>query len=351
MAISPFKTWSAGEVLTASDLNSSFTQITNNAADLVSPFTKNLAAGGFVITGLAAGANNGESVRYEQLQAALDVHTCDFRLSLTTATPVTTTDVTGATTIYAVPYKGNRIALYDGSATWNVRSSAEFSLALGTLTSDRPYDVFCYDNSGTPTLEFLSWTNSTTRATALTTQDGVLVKTGATTRRYLGTFYTTSTTATEDSLAKRFLFNYYNRVRRPMYVAASTNTWNYTTATIRQAVGSTSNQLDFVIGVVEDAVTADVHAMAANSNVGVELKVGIGVNSTSTFSTQCVMGHVHTYVAAMYTNLHSHLKYTPSLGRTFLAWNEFSAATGTTTWYGTQALAAFQNAIYGEVWA
>ena len=40
MAISPFKTFSAGEVLTASDLNSSFTQITSNGEDLAWPATK-----------------------------------------------------------------------------------------------------------------------------------------------------------------------------------------------------------------------------------------------------------------------------------------------------------------------
>jgi hypothetical protein len=40
MSISPFKTFSAGEVLTASDLNSSFTQITNNGEDLGWPATK-----------------------------------------------------------------------------------------------------------------------------------------------------------------------------------------------------------------------------------------------------------------------------------------------------------------------
>lgn len=46
MAISPFKTWSAGEVLTAADLNSSFTQITGNALSLISPLTGTLDADG-----------------------------------------------------------------------------------------------------------------------------------------------------------------------------------------------------------------------------------------------------------------------------------------------------------------
>ena len=40
MAISPFKTFSSGEILTASDLNSSFTQITDNGEDLGWPATK-----------------------------------------------------------------------------------------------------------------------------------------------------------------------------------------------------------------------------------------------------------------------------------------------------------------------
>ena len=40
MAVSPFKTFSAGEVLTASDLNSSFSQVFNNGEDLGWPATK-----------------------------------------------------------------------------------------------------------------------------------------------------------------------------------------------------------------------------------------------------------------------------------------------------------------------
>ena len=40
MAISPYKTWNSGEVLTAADLNSSFSQITNNGEDLAWPATK-----------------------------------------------------------------------------------------------------------------------------------------------------------------------------------------------------------------------------------------------------------------------------------------------------------------------
>lgn len=258
----------------------------------------------------------------------------DFRLSLTSLTPVTTSDVTGATTIYCTPYKGNQIALYNG-ATWVTRTSAEFSLALGTLTASKPYDVFCYDNAGTPTLEFLAWTNDTTRATALAYQDGVLVKSGTPTRRYLGTFYTTATTTTEDSVANRYLWNYYSRVKRPMKRVESTASWNYTTATYRQANGSTSNQLNFVIGVNEDQVEASVAAMASNSSAQVYAGVSIGLDSTTTPAILSTPFQIsNNGVAAGGTASYSGLV---GIGRHYLSWLEISQTLGTCTWTGVNS--------------
>lgn len=260
--------------------------------------------------------------------------TQEFRLTLTSGTPVTTSDVTGATTIYCIPYVGNRISLYDGT-TWNIRSSAQFSLALGTLTSGKPYDVFCYDNSGIPTLEFLAWTNDTTRATALAYQDGVLVKSGAATRRYLGTFYTTSTTQTEDSKTKRYLWNYYNRVSRLIEVADSAVSWTYTTATWRYANGNSANQIEFVIGVNEDVVQAMVKGFASNTTTGVTLGTGIGVDSTTPTNTS--FGVVTSKVANVSDTIIGSFCANLSAGKHFLAWLEYSTASGTTTFNGTGA--------------
>lgn len=271
---------------------------------------------------------------------------CDFRLSLTTALPVTTADVTGATTIYAVPCTGNRIALYDGASTWSVYTSAQFSLALGTLSNNTNYDVFCYNNSGTPTLEFTAWSGDTTRATALAYQDGILVKTGATTRRYLGTFRTTATTTTEDSKAKRYLWNYYNRRRRSMERIDSTASWTYTTQTFRQANNSTSNQLNFLIGVAEDDVEARLLATWDNS--------------AGTFTTSCIAldstsargGLNGTSTNSGGSGYECNLAYydgVPAAGYHYLAWLEWSVASGTTTWYGTQT--NFVSGIYGTIMA
>jgi hypothetical protein len=300
-------------------------------------------------TSIGFGTLPSGSVSHDNLAASLRLMSndvMDFRLSLTTAVPVTTSDVTGATTIYAVPYIGNSIALYDGT-NWNIRTSAEFSLGLGTLTSGRPYDVFCYDNAGTPTLEFTSWTNDTTRATALVYQDGVLVRSGATTRRYLGTFYTTSTTATEDSLANRYLWNFYNQVPRPMHRAIVTSSYNYTTATWRQAEASSSNQLNFVLGVAGQATRIECRGRAANSSANVLMSIAIGYDQTDSGfpSIAQVRSEVVSQVANQVVHPASLLVHTPAAGRHYYSWLEFSAATGTTTWTN----AATQGGIVGTI--
>lgn len=83
----------------------------------------------------------------------------DGRLSLVTANPAPTGDTTAATTVYYVPYKGNRLSLYIGSE-WVTRTFQELSLTVPS-TVYRLFDIFAYDNAGTITLEALSWTQAT----------------------------------------------------------------------------------------------------------------------------------------------------------------------------------------------
>lgn len=261
----------------------------------------------------------------------------DGRLTLTSLTPVTTADVTGATTIYFTPYKGNSIALYTGT-NWKMYQFSEISLALGTLTNALPYDVFIYDNAGTLTLEFTAWTNDTTRATALVLQNGVYVKTGATTRRYLGTFRTTSTTTTEDSYGgahqaggKRFLWNAYNRVQRHIGVIDTTDNWSYTTATFRQANGNAGNQVACVIGLSEDLVSAMARSGYANNSVTAAFSNGIGIDSVNTNSALVLGGAI---LATGYAIAPAEYKGYLSVGYHYIAWLEISQATGTTFWIG-----------------
>jgi len=258
----------------------------------------------------------------------------DFRLTATSATPVTTADVTGATSIYLSPYKGSRIALALDSAgsAFKVYALSEITKTLGTLSSGANYDVFCYPTSDTEAaLELVAWTNDTTRATALVRTFGVWFKSGDLTRRYVGSLRTTSTTTTEDSEAKRFLFNADNRVPRVMRVVESTSTWNYTTDTYRAANNSTANRLQYIQGLSEEPISARVLCSAYNANT-IPAAVGIGVDSTSADSSQIKTGVIN---AGGYSPLEAAYDGFPGVGFHYLQWLEKSTATGTTAWQGT----------------
>lgn len=270
------------------------------------------------------------------------------RLTATTGVPVTTADASGVTSIFFTPYKGNRIALYDGTR-WVVRTFTEITISLGGLTASKPYDIFAFDNAGTVTIETLVWTNTTTRATALTMQDGVLVKTGATTRRYLGSvFINSSGGQTDDTVLKRYIWNYYNRVRKHLRAADSTDSWTYTTAAFHQANANAANQVEVMVG--WDEVTLDLRVLAAvsNTNIGVAVAVGVGEDSTTAIPTEGIGQVALTMVAATIQPISAALVKMPAVGRHVYAWLEFSSAVGTSTWYGDNSNPSLmRSGLYG----
>lgn len=200
------------------------------------------------------------------------------RLTLVSGDPSPATDQTGKSTLYYTPFNGNRLALYVSSA-WQLDTFSEPSIALSGLTSGKNYDVFAYDNAGTVTLELLAWTDDTTRATALARQDGVLVKSGAATRRYLGTIRTTGTTTTEDSNAKRFVFNADNRLLRgssqrdgsaQFFSFTSLNAW-----ALLNAGGDGGWKHEFVVGLDEDDVFVETSIHFSYDTTGTYLQLGL----------------------------------------------------------------------------
>lgn len=259
---------------------------------------------------------------------------CEGRLTLASGTPVTTTDQLAKSTLYFTLYNGNRVRIYDGTR-WKVYTFTEISLAL-TLTSGKNYDVFIYDNAGTLTLELsAAWTNDTTRADALTTQDGVYVKSGATTRLYLGTIRASASNQTEDSEKRRFVWNLYNRVTKPLFAQITgTASYTYTTATVRAVNANTTvgeGRFEIVCGLNLDMVQARVQDYAANTTP-VNRWYGVGFDSTSTNHARNFAGQnpVATYIVP--GQMSELLRY-PGIGYHYLQWVEWSVATGTTTWY------------------
>ena len=94
-----------------------------------------------------------------------------------------------------------------------------------------------------------------TRATDITLNNGIWIKSGDTTRRYLGSIRITTTTGQcEDSAARRYVWNMYNRVERLLFCQDGTTSWSYTTGAWRAANSNTSygvGRFGVVIGLVE----------------------------------------------------------------------------------------------------
>jgi len=267
---------------------------------------------------------------------------CNGRLTLTSGAPVLTTDVTAATTVYFTPYNGNQIDLYNGTF-WNRYQFNELSLSIAGYTASTLYDIFIYNNSGVLTLSSTAWSNSgagtSTRATALVYQNGILVKSGATTYRYLGTIMTTSTTGQTEvsfgqtagvggSAPKCLVWNYYNRIQGQFSILNSTNTYTYTTGTWRQMYNSSNSQFNFVVGISGEKSMNMTNTIISSNTTNASRLTSWGINSTSTPQNPNTQNN--TNGESMTTNM----LYSPALGFSYVAPLEYSVASGTSTWWG-----------------
>lgn len=283
-----------------------------------------------------------------RLEAALKSCTPGGRLTLESGVPVSTSDQTAKTTLYFTPYVHNIINLWDES-DWVPTTFSETSLALGTLTSAQCYDVFGYLNSGALAMELLAWTNATTRATAVTLQDGRYCKSGAKDRLLLGTIYTASTTTTEDSAAKRYVCNVYNRVPRRLFKTDATDNWTYNSNTVRQANASASNQVEVVASLTDHTLGLAMYAMGASSGANY-FSMSIGEDSTTAYSSDAI-NYQAGGVASVLTPLAAVLAKCPAIGRHYYSWLERSNASGvSTTFYSTNS-GVRQGGLSGSIMA
>lgn len=226
-------------------------------------------------------------VELQDVSHSIQPGTMQGRLTLSSTLPVTTTDVTAATTLYLLPFKGNKVALYNiTDAIWEEHDIPAVGVNIAIpATTDTNYDVYLYDNAGTLTLELVAWSSATARATALTTQDGAEVKTGTLSKLYVGTIRTTTVSGQcEDSITKRYVWNNYNRKLRALRAYETTDSWAYATTTLRGINNGTAARVQFVIGLSEEPVRARVNLHASGSTANVTPYAGIGLDSTSASS-------------------------------------------------------------------
>jgi hypothetical protein len=255
------------------------------------------------------------------------------RLSLESGVAVSTTDQAAKTTLYLTPLPtGSTIALYQSG--WRYRTLAEISLATTGLTASKPHDIFVYDNAGTLTLEAVAWTNDTTRATALATQDGVYVQDSAANKRYVGTVYADASKQIDDSTSFRGVWNMYNRVRRQAVAIDTTDSWSHG-STFRARNTNTTNgvgRFTFILGLGDVLVEAQNLGAGQNSTSTNVAGVSIGLDSTSAAATNVTTwGHTHTDII---TPSVATYKGYPGVGLHFLQALEFHLGSNSTTFFG-----------------
>lgn len=286
-------------------------------------------------------AGSSRKISFNRLGGLFIPSYCDGRLTTESGVPVSTSDRTSQGTIYFTPYLGNRITIYDGTR-WKLYSFTERSLAL-TATVDKNYDVFIYDNSGTLTLELsAAWTNDTTRADALTTQDGVYVKSGATTRRWIGTIRASASNATEDSAAKRFVWSYHNRVDKSLRVTETADSWTYTSATYRSANNSTANRVQLVVGATDVLADLYVECIYLAPATLAYANVAIGEDSTSSEMSGKNGGQSNGATSVVFAAKAGYLRPVP-LGFHYYQWLEATDPANTITFFGSNSGARLYN--------
>jgi hypothetical protein len=251
------------------------------------------------------------------------------RLTLESGVGCSTTNQTAKTDLYYTPHIGNHLSIYDGTR-WVLHTFSELTLSLANYTASKPYDIWVYSNSGTPTLDSTVWTSDTVRATALAFQDGLYVKSGDATRRYLGTIRITSTTGQcEDSFNNRFVWNYYNRVNRVGMCGNSTASWTYGSAGGRECNGGTGSlRFTFVVGVSEITMEMEtsLYMTAASGVAGYG-----GITGSSQGQYYGLVGNGNIAYYGLYGPMCAHY---PAVGVQYLySWESYN--TGTFTNYGS----------------
>lgn len=355
--------WSAVLGLVTTAMGSTFLKVANNFSDVGSA---SLARTNLGVPGLTT-PNAFTGLQTFSGGVAAMVVMPQGRLTLQTGVPVPVTDQTSATTVYYAPYLGQAVPVWNGSAFVMTDTAGQLSQTTtdttkspAAVTTNSNYDLFVWIDAGTVRCtRGPAWTSATARGagagtTQLTQLGGVYVNTvsitngpGANLGTYVGTVRSDGSSQLNDSVLKRNVWNMYNRRPRAMAVLDPAASWTYTTNVYRQANGNAANAFQVVRGFDEDSVQVDVRGGASNAS-GAAVTTGVGVDSTtvtsSTLMSILVAGSVRMDVPSTYIGY-------PGLGFHSLNWLEFSAASGTTTWYGTFSVGAEQCGMVATVQA
>lgn len=288
------------------------------------------------------------------------------RLTLATGVPVMISAQTGKTLVYYSPYSGNLIPIYDGTdvvatvfaeVSNDLTASSTGNAGPAAATTNSNYDLFVWNDSGTVRLtRGAPWTSDTARGTGAGTSElqrvngiwtnkvAITNGPGANAGTYVGTIRTDGSSqanwqpgavAANGTAALLNVWNAYSRIEMRGLVGDTTDSWTYTTATVRSANASATMRVSFLQGLQEDFFNGSYQTSAANTGSGLAAAVaGIGYDATNAFTGRFPLGASANVAGTGIAVSLGGDTSVQTLGFHFMQACEYSGATGTTTWYG-----------------
>lgn len=271
-----------------------------------------IIAGGRALNSVFPGTINGRSI---------DIYPMIFpqgRITATSATPVLTTTVSGATSIFYTPYTGAAVPVFD-SVTGRViaydivgeltQTLADATKSPAAAAANKNYDMFLWLDSGTlRCTRGPAWTSDTSRGTGAGTAEiarnafsGLYLNVNSITNGpsasnpgvYVGTIRTNGAGtvdfiyggAAAGGTAGSFgVWNMYNRVVVNSVVSDSNTNWSVAANTKQALDASNTNRISYVSGLAEEPFRADYTGMTKPGAAGFS-GAGIGYDSITVASS------------------------------------------------------------------
>lgn len=209
---------------------------------------------------------------------------CNGRLSVNSGNPLAEGS---SDSLYFVPYDGNLISLYNGSSWETVSFDTTLVKTVFTLyppqapvdPANTVFDIFAYLNNGSVSFESVNWSTNTSRINPLNKKDGVYVKYGDDTRRYIGSvmpisyggYPPTGGNKFNNTINHRYIYNYYNRISVLSKYSLS-RTWTCNSNVWRQLLNTyigflSSITINILCGIQDDIISPKVSVKCSSQGI------------------------------------------------------------------------------------
>lgn len=244
------------------------------------------------------------------------------------------------------------------------QATTDATKSPAAVAASKIYDIFLWSDAGTlRATRGPAWSSDTSRGTGVGTSEidfttkfptnKIAITNGPAANRgvLVGSVRSDGSSQLKDALAFRWVSNIYNPAKREMFIADAAASWAYTTQAYRQANANAANQLDFLHcldGIAWEAILNC--SWSHNVAGGAFALVAIAIDSTTTPHASNTNGLNQPTTAGFGVQTFACASGYAGIGRHVAVWIEQAAASGTTNFNGTGAVAGQRSGLRGSIW-